>query len=377
MIPYGRQEISEDDIDEVVKVLKSDFLTTGPRIKEFEEKFADFVGVKYAVAVSNGTAALHLSCLAAGLKKDDELITSPITFVASANCALYCGAKPVFADINEKGLIDPLEIKKKISDRTKIIIPVHYGGMPCDMQEISKIAKSNNLVVIEDACHALGSKYKDSVIGDCKYSDMTVFSFHPVKHITTGEGGMITTNSKPFYERLMLLRTHGITKDPAKFFNRNDGPWYCEMQELGFNYRITDFQCALGISQLKRVKEFIKKRRKIAEEYDGSFSSNPKIEIIKEEKCIFDSYHLYIIKLKNKEDRLGLFNHLKNKGIFCQVHYIPVYWNPYYQKLSYKRGICPKSEGFYERIISLPIYPSLNEKDLKKVIEEIKNYLKN
>jgi UDP-4-amino-4,6-dideoxy-N-acetyl-beta-L-altrosamine transaminase len=376
-LPYGRQTIDKNDIKAVSDVLKSEYLTTGPKVKEFEDKLAHFVGVKYAVAVSNGTAALHLAALAAGLKKDDELITSPMTFAASANCALYCGAKPVFVDIKEEnGLIDERLIEKKITPRTKIIIPVHYTGLPCDMKKIRAIAKRHNLIVIEDACHALGSKYKRTKIGDCKYSDMAIFSFHPVKHITTGEGGMITTNSKIFYEKLLILRTHGITKDHDKLLNKNEGPWFYEMQELGFNYRLTDFQCALGISQLNKVKGFIEKRIAIAKTYDKAFSKINGIEVIKPAEGYINAHHLYIIKVKNAETRLNLFTRLKRAGILCQVHYVPVYWHPYYKKLGYKKSICPRSEEFYERIISIPIFPSLKRTEQADVIKKITDFLK-
>jgi len=253
-------------------------------------------------------------------------------------------------------------------------MPVHIYGQGARMPEILKIAKKHKLTIIEDACHALGSEYKKTKIGDCKYSDMAVFSFHPVKHITTGEGGMITTNSKTIYEKLILLRTHGITWDPDKLVNKSHGPWYHEMQELGFNFRITDIQCALGISQLKRVKKFIKKRIEIANTYNKEFRINKNIEIINSPEDCKNAHHLYIIKVKNGKIRLNLFNYLKENNIFCQVHYIPVYWHPYYQKLGYKKGICPKAEKFYEKIISIPIYPSLEKANQKKVIKKMKGF---
>jgi UDP-4-amino-4,6-dideoxy-N-acetyl-beta-L-altrosamine transaminase len=376
-ISYGRQTIEVDDVSSIAKALTSEYLTTGPKVAEFEQKFANYVGSKYAVAVSSGTAALHVACLAAGLKENDELITTPMTFAASANCALYCGARPVFVDIHEEnGLIDEDKIEKKITKQTKIIIPVHYSGLPCEMEKIRKIAKKHRLIIIEDACHALGAKYKKSRIGNCKYSDLTVFSFHPVKHITTGEGGMITTNSKELYEKLKVFRNHGIERDPTKLVKRNEGPWYYEMQELGFNYRITDFQCALGLSQLKKLDGFINKRREIAKRYNDAFGNQQGLEIIREEEEQFNSYHLYIIKTESRKNRLLLFERLKEKGILCQVHYIPVYWHPYYQKLGYKKGACPNAENFYNQIISLPMYPTLNRKEQEFVIKTIKKLIK-
>jgi UDP-4-amino-4,6-dideoxy-N-acetyl-beta-L-altrosamine transaminase len=377
MIPYGKQTIDGEDICEVIESLKGDFLTTGPKVDEFEKNICEFVGCKYAVAVSNGTAALHIACLAAELKKDEELITTPMTFAASSNCALYCNAKPVFVDIKENGLIDENKIEEKITSKTKIIIPVHYSGLVCEMDKIKKIGDKHNLIIIEDACHALGGKYKDTKIGDCKYSDMTIFSFHPVKHITTGEGGMITTNSKELYEKLKELRSHGITKDKDKLQNKNEGHWYYEMQDLGYNYRITDFQCALGISQLKKINEFIQKRREIAKKYDLAFQSNKEIKTLINDNESFNPYHLYVIKLKDSEKRLSLFNYLEENEIMCQVHYIPVYWHPFYEKLGYKKGLCPNAEDFYERIISLPIYPNLKEEEQNKIIENINNFFEN
>ncbi|OGD63336.1 UDP-4-amino-4,6-dideoxy-N-acetyl-beta-L-altrosamine transaminase [Candidatus Beckwithbacteria bacterium RBG_13_42_9] len=366
MIPYSRQTIDKNDLKAVLKALQSDFLTTGPIIKKFENNFCRYVGSKYAVAVANGTAALHLACLAAGLSKNQELITSPLTFAASANCALYCGAKPIFADINHQGLIDENLIEERITKKTKIIIPVHYAGLPCHLAKIKKLAQKHHLIVIEDACHALGARYKKSKIGDCKYSDMTVFSFHPVKHITTGEGGMITTNSRKLYEKLLLLRNHGIAKEISI-----SQPWYYEMRNLGFNYRITDLQCALGLSQLKKIERFIKKRRKIAKLYDLAFRNSKNIKIILEAKDQFNSYHLYPIQAENEKIRLKLFNYLRNQNIFCQVHYLPVYWHPYYQKLGYKRGICPRAEDFYKREVSIPLFPSMSGENIQYIIKII------
>lgn len=378
MIPYGRQNIDKSDIKAIERILKSDWLTQGPAIKVFEQNLARYCEVKYAVVVSSGTAALHLACLAAGIAKKDEVITSPITFVASANCVLYCGGIPVFADIQEDSInIDPIEIKNKINKRTKAVIPVHFAGYPCDLEEIRKIAESRNLTVIEDAAHALGAEYKNSKIGSCKYSDMTIFSFHPVKHITTGEGGAITTNNKKLYERLLALRSHGIYK--SKAMTKKYGLWYYEMRELGFNYRITDFQCALGISQLKKINYFIKRRREIANIYDKGFAETANIDIQRVAKERKHSHHLYVLRMDFKKagvSRKTFVDKLERTDIRTQVHYIPIYRQPYYRKIfGSSFNSFPRSEGYYSRAISIPIYPSLRNKDAAYVISAIKKAL--
>lgn len=365
-IPYGRQSIDEHDIDEVVKVLKSDYITTGPMVDEFECELARYVGAKYAVAVSNGTTALHLACMALGLGQGDEVITSPITFVASANCVLYTGAKVVFADIDKYTYnIDPKDIERKITSRTKAIIPVHFTGQPCHMEAISKIARKYNLAVIEDGAHALGAKYKDKFIGSI--SDMTTFSFHPVKHITCGEGGMITTNNKELYERLRLYRTHGITKDKS-LMSSCDGDWYYEQKELGFNYRISDIQCALGKSQLGKIDKFLARRRQIADRYNKAFKDIEGIVCPYQAEDCHNSYHLYVIKVDNRK---AVFDKLREFDIGVNVHYIPVYKQPFYQASGYKGVVCPNAEDYYNHCISLPIYYDLSDDEQDYVIEKV------
>lgn len=371
-IPYGRQSISNHDIAAVTDVLRSDFITQGPKIKEFEDALCRYTGAKYAVAVSSGTAALHIACLAAGIKKEDEVITSPITFVASANCILYCGGKPIFADIQkDMANIDPAEIEKMVTKKTRAIIPVHFAGHSCKMRAVRAIARKHGLVVIEDAAHALGAKYDDSAIGSCEYSDMTIFSFHPVKTITTGEGGAILTNSRELYRKLLLARNHGISKD--YFIGRPDGDWYYEMQMLGFNYRMTDMQAALGTSQLKRADAFVSRRREIVDIYNKAFSDNGYFDISTEYDNAYSSCHLYQIRLHDrfKSKKKAIFSQLRSHKIGVQVHYIPVYWQPYYKKLGYERGLCPLAEDFYERVISIPIYPAMTRNDVACVIKTI------
>lgn len=375
IIPYGRQWVDASDIREVIKVLKSDWLTQGPKIKEFEDALCKYTGVKYAVAVSSGTAALHISCLAANIKRGDEVITSPITFVASANSILYCGGKPVFADIQKDTVnIDPEEIKKKINSNTKAIIPVHFAGHPCDLEEIKEIAEKHNLLIIEDASHALGAEYKNLKIGSCKYSDMTIFSFHPVKHITTGEGGAVLTNQKDLYQRLLLFRNHGITKEKEKM-TKFDGPWYYEMHELGFNYRMTDFQCALGISQLKKLEKYIERRRELVSIYNKELSKIDKITLPVEKPYVKSSWHIYYIRLKDASKRRLIFEELQKSNIGVQIHYIPVYLQPYYQKnFGYKIGDCPKAEDYYQSTITLPLYPKMMNSEIQYIINILEGH---
>ena len=367
-IPYGKQSIDEKDIEAVTAVLKSDFLTTGPLIQEFEQKVAHYVGAEYALAVANGTAALHAACAAIELGKGDEIITTPITFAASANCACYCGAIPIFADIDERTYnISPKEIEKKITANTKAIIAVHFTGQPCEMDEIHAIAKKYNLVVIEDAAHALGAVYKGKRIG--ALSDMTIFSFHPVKHITTGEGGMVLTNDRKLYEKLKLFRTHGITRE-EDLLKKNDGPWYYEQLELGYNYRITDIQCALGISQLEKLPVFLERRKDIAKRYDEAFASCLNIEIPFQKSGCENAFHLYVIRVKNS-NRKKVFEMLRAAGIGVNVHYIPVYKFPYYERHGYADVRCPNAESYYEECISLPIYPALKAEEQDYVIDRV------
>lgn len=369
MIPYGRQTIDEDDINAVVDVLKSDYLTTGPKIAEFEQTVASYTGAKYAVAISNGTSALHAACFAAGIGRGDEVITTPLTFAASANCVLYCGGTPVFADVDPYTYnIDPEDIRKKITDKTKAIIAVHLAGQPCDMDEIHSIAQEHNLIVIEDGAHALGSVYKGKKVG-C-LSDMTTFSFHPVKPITTGEGGMIMTDNEELYKRLVLFRSHGITRDES-MMTRNEGPWFYQQLDLGYNYRITDIQCALGCSQMRKLDKFLKRRRELAERYNNAFIECDNIVTPYQLPDTQSGWHLYIVQVKN-HDRKQVFETLRDKGIGVNVHYIPVYMHPYYQEHGYKDVHCANAEEIYSHIISLPLYPGLTDDQQDYVIDTLK-----
>ena len=370
LIPYGRQTIEDDDIQAVVDVLKSDYLTTGPKIAEFEQIVADYVGAKYAVAISNGTSALHAACFAAGIGPGDEVITTPLTFAASANCVLYCGGTPVFADVDARTYnIDPEDIKRKITDKTRAIIAVHLAGQPCDMDEIHSIAREHNLVVIEDGAHALGSIYKGKKIGSL--SDMTTFSFHPVKPITTGEGGMIVTDNESLYKKLLLFRSHGITRDDS-LMNRNDGPWFYQQLDLGYNYRITDIQCALGCSQMKKLDRFLKRRKEIVARYNEAFAGCDNIVTPYQLPETESGWHLYIVQIK-RHDRKKVFETLRDSGIGVNVHYIPVYMHPYYQEHGYEDVHCRNAEEVYSHIISLPLYPGLSIEQQEYVIRTLKD----
>lgn len=376
---YGHQYIDDADIQAVVEVLKSDTITCGPKITELEEKLCRITGAKYAVVCSNGTAALHMACMAAGVSEGDEVITTPITFAASANCAFYCGAKPVFADINEETYnIDPEMVGKLINSRTKAVVAVDYTGQSAQLDELLDHCRENNLVLIEDGAHVIGTRYKGKCNGSI--ADMTTLSFHPVKTVTSGEGGAVLTNSEEYYEKLLLYRAHGITKDVAKMENEPDGPWYYEQTALGMNYRMTDIQAALLISQLDKLPLFIKRRKEIVRTYNEAFSKLPQIIVQKEIPESDTTRHLYILRLNLSKltiDRRQFFEALAAENICCNVHYIPTYYFPYYQRLGYEKGLCPKAEKLYEEIISLPLYYAMTDKDVQDVIcavTKIANY---
>lgn len=371
LLPYGRHSVDDSDIQAVTEVLRSDWLTTGPKIAEFEEAVAAYVGAKFAVVMSSGTAALHAAAFAANLKPGDEAITTPLTFAASANCVLYQGARPVFADVRSDTLnIDPAGIEAKVSSRTKALIPVDYAGQPVDMDEINDIADRRGLAVIEDASHALGGLYKDRSVGSL--ATMTVFSLHPVKQIATGEGGIVTTDDADLARKLRTFRNHGITSDARE--RQEGGSWYYEMELLGYNYRITDFQCALGTSQLKKLPEWLARRRAIAARYTAEFN---RVSGIIPPSTLVDresAWHLYVIRLKLNDLRVGrdkVFRALRAENIGVNVHYIPVPWHPYYQRLGYERGQQPIAEDAYESMISLPMFAAMSDKDVADVVEAV------
>lgn len=374
-IGYGHQWIDEDDIKAVDEVLRSEYLTCGPKITEMENALVSYTGAKYAVAVSNGTAALHCACIAAGIGPGDEVITTPLTFAASANCVLYCGARPVFADVAlETYNIDPESIIAHITKRTKAVVAVDFTGHSIKNDEIRKICNKFNLFFIEDAAHSIGTKYKGKQVGNL--ADMTCFSFHPVKTITGGEGGAITTNNQELYRKLMLARTHGITHDENLMEETpHEGSWYYEEIALGYNYRITDFQAALIVSQMKKLNEFIARRKEIVKQYDDAFSQLPEIIIQKEIPESDTCRHIYIIRLDLKKlrcSRKEFFDAMCAENVQCQVHYIPVYWFPYYRHLGYCKGLCPNAEEIYNGVMSIPLYPKMGDQDVKNVIYAVK-----
>ncbi len=409
-IPYGRQQITEEDINAVVRVLKSDFLTQGPEIREFENAFASYVGAKFAVAVSNGTAALHLSALALDVKPGDKVITTPNTFAASANCIRFCGGEVVFSDIDPENYCLDIQKVEQLLERSpqgtyKGIIPVDFAGFPVDMEGFRRLADQHGLWIIEDACHAPGGYFHDSngskqLCGNGKFADLTVFSFHPVKHIACGEGGMVTTNNEKLYQKLLMLRTHGITKDAQAFQNSIEAAyglqletlnfatkgspdssgepetfpgWYYEMQELGFNYRLTDFQAALGNSQLKKAAKGIQRRKEIAEKYDNAFRDVDGIKLPNCNNKVSHAWHLYVIQV---EDRAGLYDWLRGNQIDTQIHYIPLHTMPYYRSFGWQKGQMPIAEAYYEKCLSLPIFSSLTDDEQNYVIEKVKNHKK-
>ena len=371
---YGHQYIDEADIQAVTEVLKSDYLTCGPKVTELEKKLCELTGAKYAVVCSNGTAALHIAALAAGLGEGDELITTPITFAASANCALYCGAKPVFADINPATYnIDPKSVQEKITDRTKAVVAVDFTGQAVELDPLLAMCHEKGITLIEDGAHSIGTKYNGKSVGSI--ADMTTFSFHPVKTVTGGEGGAVLTNSEDLYEKLLLYRAHGITRESKLLERESDGPWYYEQIDLGYNYRITDIQCALILSQIDKLEKFAARRKEIVRKYNEAFSQIPELFVQQEIPESDTTRHLYILRIRPELltiDRKGFFEAMGAENICCNVHYIPVYRHPYYEKLGYKEGLCPNAEKLYHEMMSLPLYYSLTDQDVDDVIMAVR-----
>ncbi len=379
MIPYGRQEITQQDIDAVVAVLRSDFLTQGPQVPRFEEKLAAYCGAAHAVAVNSATSALHIACLALGLGEGDWLWTTPNTFVASANCALYCGAQVDFVDIDPhswnmcpQALEKKLAVAEKAGRLPKVVVPVHLCGTSCDMQEIHALGQRYGFKIIEDASHAIGARYRDEPVGNCRYSDITVFSFHPVKIVTTAEGGATLTNRAGLAEKMALLRSHGITRDPKLMSQAPDGPWYYEQVDLGFNYRMTELHAVLGVSQMDRLDEYVSRRHEIATRYDELLAGLP---LRTQQRADYSALHLYVIRLnleEMKKSHRDVFVTLRERGIGVNLHYIPVHTQSYYRAMGFAKGDFPEAERYYSEAISLPIYPGLTEADLLKVAGALK-----
>jgi len=375
-IPYGHQFIDDNDIKSVVDVLRSDWLTQGPTVELFERALAHFFGARYAVTLSSGTAALHASYFAAGLHEPDEIMTSPITYISTANAARFLGCRIKFIDIEpETANIDTSLIDEHVAVNTRAIVPVDFAGQPADLREIKSIAREHNLIVIEDACHAIGAEYQGAKVGNV--SDLTIFSFHPVKNMTTGEGGAVLTSNRDFYERLLMFRNNGVTR--SEEMNETYGPWYYEMRHLGFNYRLTDLQCALGLSQLRKLDSFIRRRREIVSHYNQAFRGIDEVEPLVERRDRLSAWHIYVIKLNQKGTagtRKEVFLKLRRAGIGVQVHYIPVYWQPYYQKLGYTKGLCIEAEAYYESAITLPVFPSMTDEQAEKVVDAVQRECK-
>lgn len=377
---YGRQWIDEDDILSVNDVLRGDYITCGPKVKEFEKKLAEYTEAMYAVAVANGTAALHCACIAANIGPGDEVITTPLTFAASANCVLYCGAKPIFADVDPNTYnLDPKSVEEHITKHTKAVIAVDFTGQAVKIKQIREICDKYKLILIEDAAHAIGTKYEERFVGSL--ADLTCFSFHPVKTITAGEGGAVTTNDRELHRKLVLAHTHGITHDKELMeYGLHEGEWYYEQISLGYNYRMTDFQAALLLSQLNKLDRFKRRRQEIVEKYNQAFSDIAEITVQEEIKESDTCRHLYIIRLKLDRltcSRRQFFDAMSAENIQCQVHYIPVYWFPYYQRLGYKKGLCPNAESVYGEIMSIPLYPKLTDSDVEDVIRAVKKVVEN
>ena len=377
MLSYGRQTIDDDDIQAVVDTLRSDWLTTGPKVSEFEDAFAEFTGAKHAVAVNNGTAALHAAMFALGIKSGDEVIVPAMTFAASANCVVYLGGTPVFADVDpDTLLIDPKAVEAKITENTKAVVAVDYAGQPCNYDRLHNLCRKYNLYLVADACHALGGSYRGRLVGTL--ADLSTFSLHPVKPITTGEGGVITTDDQELAQRMRIFRNHGITTDHRQ--RESKGSWFYEMTELGYNYRITDFQCALGLSQLRKLPGWIRRRQEIARRYDEAFRNISGMQPLKVRQGVSHGYHLYVVKLeleRFKIDRAGIFQALRAEGIGVNIHYIPVHLHPYYRyNFNTRPGLCPVAEAAYERILTLPIFPAMTEKDVEDVIAGVEKVMK-
>lgn len=367
-LPYGRQSIDESDIQAVVETLRSDYLTTGPKVDEFEDRLCELTGAKYAIAVNSGTAALHCAYYACGLGSGDTMVTSPMTFAATTNAALHLGARPIFADIDpETGLIDPESVDERMDSRTRLVVPIDFAGQPADYSALRDICDAKNCLLVADAAHSLGATYQSTAVGTL--ADATCTSFHPVKPFTTGEGGAVLTDEARVAEVSKSFRTHGIERNDCHI---DDGPWVAEQRHLGLNYRLTDIQCALGLSQMNRLSTFIERRTQIAVRYAAAFADEQAFQPLKAHEDRRSGWHLFILKVEEPQRRKAFFESLRSNGVLVQVHYVPVYWHPYYRSIGYSKGMCPYAEEFYSRILSIPIYPAMSDSDVDFTIETVK-----